>query len=260
MQYQLPFLVESPPDEAAPPQHPPGRERYIVLGGQVVPYRFRRSARRTIGLLIDERGLHAAAPRWVTLAEVEAFIREKERWILKHLQGRRPSRPHFLWQDGARLPYLGREVVLHCVDGAADDVRLCDDRLEVPMAAPFDPAALRDRVIAWIKREALVLYRSRIGQLAPRLGVPAPEVALSRARTQWGCCTRKRDGSARILLNWKLMHFELPLIDYVVAHELAHLRHMNHSPAFWREVARLYPDYQRAREALRTRGHLIPEL
>ena len=133
-------------------------------------------------------------------------------------------------------------------------------REEGALRVTLDPAALRDRVIAWIKREALVLYRSRIGQLAPRLGVPAPEVALSRARTQWGCCTRKRDGSARILLNWKLMHFELPLIDYVVAHELAHLRHMNHSPAFWREVARLYPDYQRAREALRTRGHLIPEL
>lgn len=255
MQYKLPFLIESPPDET--PVARPGRQRWIVLSGRLVSYSFRRSARRTIGLSIDERGLQAAAPRWAPIAEVEAFIREKERWILKHLQRRRSERPPFLWQAGARLPFLGREIVLR-PHAETQAVQLVDDQLYV--TAGESAAQWRGAVLAWLKREALTLYRSRIAALAPELDVTIPEVGLSQARTQWGSCTRKRDGRTRILLNWRLIHFELPLIDYVAAHELAHLLHMNHSPAFWREVARIYPDFQAAREALRVRGHLIPEL
>ena len=152
---------------------------------------------------------------------------------------------------------LGREIVLTPEVGA-QAVRLRGDQLEVH--ADATATQLRETVLTWLKGEALALYRTRIDALAPRLDVAAPDVGLSHARTQWGSCTRKRDGSTRILLNWKLIHFELPLIDYVVAHELAHLRHMNHSPAFWAEVARLYPDFRAAREALRVRGHMIPEL
>jgi predicted metal-dependent hydrolase len=261
MQHKLPFLVEPPLDEiAAPPlRRPSGRERQIVLAGRIVSYYFRRSARRTIGLAIDDRGLQAAAPAWTSIAEVEAFIREKERWILRHLHVRRSRRPQFLWHDGARLPYLGREIVLHC-SALPRAVALQNDRLEVALGEPFTSTVLREAVVAWMKSEALALYQARIAALAIQFDVAVPQVGLSQARTQWGSCTRKRDGSARILLNWKLMHFELPLIDYVAAHELAHLRHMNHSAAFWCEVSRVYPEYRAARTALRERGHLIPEL
>lgn len=257
MQYKLPFLIESPPEPEADTPHT-SRVRWINLAGRMLSYSFRRSSRRTIGLVIDERGLQAAAPKWTPIAEVEAFIREKERWILKHLPHNRLQRPPFLWQTGARLPYLGREIVVHC-NAHAQAVQLRGDLLEVGLHAAT-PHALREAVLAWLKNEALALYRARIDALAPRLDVAPPEVGLSQARTQWGSCTRKRDGRTRILLNWKLIHFELPLIDYVAAHELAHLRHMNHSAAFWHEVARLYPDFREAREALRRRGHLIPEL
>lgn len=261
MQYKLPFLIEAPPEPTADSTHThTGRLRWINLAGRMMSYSFRRSSRRTIGLVIDERGLQAAAPKWAPIAEVEAFIREKEHWILKHLHHSRPQRPSFLWHVGARLPFLGREIFLHCRDDdCVQAVQLRGDRLEVGSRSAT-PYALRETVLAWLKSEALALYRARIAALAPRLDVPLPEVGLSQARTQWGSCTRKRDGRTRILLNWKLIHFELPLIDYVAAHELAHLRHMNHSPAFWSEVAKLYPDFREAREALRQRGHLIPEL
>ena len=125
-------------------------------------------------------------------------------------------------------------------------VALQNDRLEVALGEPFTSTVLREAVVAWMKSEALALYQARIAALAIQFDVAVPQVGLSQARTQWGSCTRKRDGSARILLNWKLMHFELPLIDYVAAHELAHLRHMNHSAAFWCEVSRVYPEYRAA--------------
>lgn len=256
MQYKLPFLIEPQP----PTRQSPAHTHHVILGGAVVPYRLRRSARRTIGLTIDEQGLHAAAPYWVGLAEIEAFMHEKEAWLLKHLRSWRAHRPRFVWQPGARLPYLGDELTLECDRENDAGVRRSGRWLQVGAIATLQPERLRTAVLAWLKREAITLYAQRIAQLAARFDLTAPEIALSNARTQWGSCTRGRDGSARILMNWKLVHFELPLIDYVAAHELAHLRHMNHSAAFWNEVARVYPRYQNARRALRERGHLIPEL
>jgi predicted metal-dependent hydrolase len=260
MQLELPFLAEpGRRDLKGRTKAPPGRLRYIRLGNRVVPYWFRRARRRTIGIVVDELGLVAAAPRWATIAEVEAFIREKSRWVLKRVdEVRRNAQPPFLWQEGARFPYLGREISL--ARTAWGGMRLAGGRLEVPALA-FDAAVeLRATVLAWLQSAALALYRERITTFAPAMNVVIPEVALSNAASQWGSCTKALDGRGRVLLHWKLVHFEPPLVDYVVAHELAHLRHMNHSAAFWRVVESVFPEHRHARRELRERGHLIPDL
>ena len=252
MQLELPFLVE-------PPREGLGRLRHVQLGARVVPYWFRRARRRTIGIAVDERGLCAAAPRWATVAEVEAFIREKERWVLKRLdEARCQAKPPFLWQEGARLPYLGRDLVL--ARGRLAATWLDDIRLQVPAPAFRSAGELRGAVLGWLKQAALALFAGRIERLAPALKVAAPEVGLSNAASQWGSCSVGPHGRGRVLLHWKLVHFEVRLVDYVVAHELAHLRHMNHSAAFWRTVESVYPDHKAARRALRERGSLAPDL
>ena len=259
-QLELPFLAESGrSDLKGPTQAPPGRLRHVQLAGCVMPYWLRRARRRTIGISVDERGLTAAAPRWATIAEIEAFIREKERWVMKRIaEIRRHGRAPFLWREGARLPYLGREVALARTVWAV--VRPAGGRLEVPAVAFESAARLREIVLDWLRRSALALYRERVAAVGAKMRVPVPEVALSNAASQWGSCTTTLDGRARVLLHWKLVHFDMPLVDYVVAHELAHLRHMNHSAAFWRVVEAVFPDHQSARRALRERGHLIPDL
>jgi predicted metal-dependent hydrolase len=252
MQLELPFLVE-------PPRTAPGRLRHVRLGGRLVAYRFRRARRRTIGIVVDEHGLAAAAPRWATIAEVEAFIREKERWVLRRLDDpRHRPRPPFLWREGARLPYLGREIVI--ARGRRGAPALTGERLELPAPTLDAEAALRATVLAWLQSAALALFHERIAALAPVLQVETPDVGLSSAASRWGSCVSSAAGRGRVLLHWKLVHFELPLVDYVVAHELAHLRHMNHSSAFWRLVETAYPGHRAARRALRERGHLLPDL
>jgi hypothetical protein len=179
--------------------------------------------------------------------------------VLKRVdEARRDAQPPFLWQEGARLPYLGREVSLaRAVWGGT---RLAGGRLEVPAMA-FDAASeLRATVLAWLRSAALALYRERIAVFAPAMNVLLPEVALSNAGSQWGSCSKTLDGRGRVLLHWKLVHFEPPLVDYVVAHELAHLRHMNHSAAFWRVVESVFPEHRWARRELRSRGHRVPDL
>lgn len=256
MQLELPLLIDEVRAGAGPRELPPGaRLRAIALGGRDLPYAFRRVRRRTIGLIVDEHGLTAAAPPWVPVAEVEAFIREKEHWILGRLaeRAREAARP-FQWREGATLPYLGHDIAL-ALSSTAAAPRLEAGLLHLPAHAA-QPSRMREATLGWLKAAALALYRERAASLARRGGVAVREVQLSGARTQWGSCT----AGGRIRINWRLAHFALPYIDYVIAHELAHLVEMNHSRAFWGVVATMYPDHQAARAFLRRRGHLIPAL
>jgi predicted metal-dependent hydrolase len=261
MQLELPFLIESEGhgDRKHPTRPPPGRLRQIRLGGRVIAYWLRRANRQTIGISIDEHGLTGSAPRWAAIADVEGFIREKERWVLKRLDElRRQARSPFAWREGSELPYLGRSIAL--ARSAWGRARLAGDRLHLPTMAFESPPRLRDSVVGWLKTSALALHRERVVTFASSMDVALPEVGLSNAMSQWGSCSKAVDGRGRVLLHWKLVHFERRLIDYVVVHELAHLKHMNHSAAFWRVVERTYPEHKWARRELRERGHLIPDL
>ena len=250
MQLELPLAV-------APVAVPAGSLRYIQLGSEIVGYRFRRARRRSIGITVDDDGLRVAAPGHTPLAEVEAFIREKARWVLNKLSEWRaaPKRPVVSWGEGATIPLMGEPVTIELLAGCRG-IRLESGRLGIGLLPRGEPAALRKRGIAWIKEHARMLLGERLALYATALGVPTPVLALSSARRQWGLC--REDGHVR--LNWRLVHLPLHLVDYVVAHELAHLREMNHSARFWAVVGGLYPDYLAARMELRDSGHLLPVL
>jgi predicted metal-dependent hydrolase len=250
MQLELPLAV-------APVTVPAGTLRYIQLGSEIVGYRFRRARRRSIGIVIDDDGLRVAAPGHTSIAKVEAFIREKARWVLKKLSEWRaaPKPPVVNWSDGTMIALLGQPVRIELLPGQRD-ISLQDGRLGIGLAPRGEPAALRKRGIAWLKDRARTLLGERLALYAARLGVPTPVLTLSNARTQWGMC--REDG--RVRLNWRLIHLPLRLIDYVVAHELSHLREMNHSARFWAVVGRLYPDYEAARRELRDCSHRLPIL
>jgi len=102
-------------------------------------------------------------------------------------------------------------------------------------------------VQAWLQSEARRVFPERIARFGGRISARYAGWALSSARSQWGSCTH--DG--RIRLSWRLIHFSLPVIDYVVAHELAHLDQMNHSARFWQAVAQLLPGFEPARDEIR---------
>ena len=250
MQLELPL--------AAPPVTvPAGTPRYIQLGSEIVAYRLRRARRRSIGIVIDEDGLRVAAPGHAPVAEVEAFIREKARWVRQKRADRRaaPRPPVVNWSDGAMIALLGAPVRIELLPQRRG-ISLKNGSLGVGLAPRGEPAAVRQRGIAWFKDRARALFGERLTVYAAKLGVPAPALALSNAHSQWGVC--RADG--RVRLNWRLIHLPLRLIDYVIAHELAHLREMNHSPRFWAVVAGLYPDYQAARRELRESSHHLPIL
>lgn len=250
MQLELPLAL-------APVALPAGTLRYVQLGGEIVSYRFRHARRRSIGIVVDDAGLRVAAPGHTPMAEVEAFIREKARWVLKKLaQWRAAPRPAVVnWSEGASIALLGAPVTVELIAGRTG-IALDNGRLAIGLAPRGEPAALRKRGIAWMKEYAQTLLGERLALYAAMLGVATPALRLSNARAQWGLC--REDGQVR--LNWRLIHLPLQLVDYVVAHELAHLREMNHSARFWAVVGSLYPDYQAARRELRLRSRALPIL
>lgn len=232
---------------------PPAGKRRLQLREHVLDYSLKRSRRRSIGFVIDDDGLHVTAPRWVTIAEIEGALREKERWVLAKLAERHERRSRMpapmQWRDGASFPYLGRQVLLRIAHGQAQSTGLdgSGEVLLVCLPADASEQQLKDQVLGWLQREARRLFAERLPIYADKLGVQYRSFALSNAQTQWGSCTH--DG--RIRLNWRLMHFALQQIDYVIAHELAHLREMNHSPRFWSTVQSVFPEFEAARKALR---------
>lgn len=244
------------------PDAPPLRR--IQLGSHCLDYQLRRSTRRSIGFTIDDDGLRVTAPKRVTLAEIDNAIRAKQRWILSKLHERgerralRQQKPPVQWVDGAELPFMGGEIILRLQPAARSHCVFdpLQRELAIGVVPDLEEWQLRERVRIWLRQEAKRVFTERLEVYAERLGVSYSSMTLSSAGTRWGSCTL--DGSIR--LNWRLIHFSLPLIDYVVAHELAHLREMNHSPRFWATVGSVYPDYDGAKSALRKRSQELPVL
>jgi predicted metal-dependent hydrolase len=246
---------------AEPTLAPGEQRRQILLGQQVLSYILRRSRRRSIGFAIGEHGLLVTAPKWVPLYQIEESVTEKQRWILAKLgemHTRRQDVPKVIWQDGGVLPYLGVPLTLRIAHGGSpriDVVRLHAEANELHIALPPSASTqqLKDRVQSWMQNEARRLFTERLEVYGARLGIRHRVLRLSSAGTRWGSC--HADG--KILLNWRLVHFPLSSIDYVVAHELAHLKEMNHGPRFWRTVAEMLPGFESARDHLK---HPPPEL
>jgi hypothetical protein len=265
-----PAATAAPAVSHAPMPHfqHPRAARSIALAGHQVGYEFRRARRRSIGFVVGTDGLSVSAPRWVAVAEVEQALQAKAGWILRKLheqqeRGRRLQAARVDWRDGTSLPFLG-ETVIVLLDARITGAQLNSDaqalpgvprltlHLGLPQTASQDQ--IRELVQAWLQRQARRVFEERCAHFAPKLGVRVKRLSLSSAATRWGSASA--DGSVR--LNWRLIHFALPVIDYVVTHELAHLREMNHSPAFWDVVRSVLPDFEHHRGALRS--EVLPSL
>jgi len=254
-------LRESPESPAPAVFRHPNADREIRLQQHVVSYELRRARRSSIGFSVGAEGLSVSAPRWVQIGDIEAALREKAAWILRKLQeqqsrARRLQANRVDWRDGTLVPFLGEDVIV-VLDSRCTGAMLNSQaaalpgvpRLTLHVGLPESaaPEQIKDTVQAWLQRQAHRVFEERCRHFAQQLRVRYTRLSLSSAQTRWGSASA--DGSIR--LNWRLVHFALPTIDYVVTHELAHLREMNHSPRFWDVVRSVLPDYERARGQLK---------
>lgn len=256
----------------APAFRHPRANREALLSGAVVAFEFKRGKRRTIGFSVGPLGLAVRAPTWVTLHQVDAALQEKSRWIIQKLgesaaRHQRVVAHDIVWRDGTVIPYIGQRLTValdpHCVkaprgvaaavlvpaasgvDDAGVAARPLTLRVSLPVTAT--PDQIRAAVQTWLMRQVKQHFIERLDHFAPQLQVTWRSLSLSNAKTRWG--SARIDGTIR--LNWRLVHFGQAVIDYVVAHELSHLREMNHSPRFWDTVRSVVPDYASLRQQLK---------
>ena len=239
----------------------PQSDRETRLDDHIVGYALRRARRRSIGFIVGPEGLSVSAPKWIALHDIEIALQEKAGWILRKLReqqerAQRLQAAKVDWRDGTNIPFLGDTVII-VLDPRTTGAILNTDATALPgvphltlhIGLPHTATAaqIRDAVQSWLQRQARRVFEERCQMFTQRLGVRYTRLSLSSAQTRWGSASA--DGSIR--LNWRLIHFGLQTIDYVVAHELAHLREMNHSPRFWDVVRSVLPDYEQARGTLK---------
>jgi predicted metal-dependent hydrolase len=246
----------------------PRASRETLLDGIAVAYQFKRGKRRTIGFSVGADGLTVSAPKWVPLYEIDKAVLEKSSWIIKKLQETRARHDRLEsaridWNDGTTIPFLGEQVIVvldprHAFGGVGAELKSSTDTLpgvthltlHVGLPHTATPDQIKDAVQAWLMRQAKRLFTERLNHFAPTLNVQWRKLSLSSAGTRWGSASA--DGSIR--LNWRLIHFKQSVIDYVVVHELSHLRVMDHSPRFWDTVRAVVPDYAELRSQLKDEG------
>jgi predicted metal-dependent hydrolase len=250
----------------------PRANREVQLGPVRVAYEFNRGQRRSIGFSVGADGLAVRAPKWLALREVDAALQAKSDWILRKLQETRERHARLAdhvieWRDGAELPFLGQTLrirldpehrhgagltqlvtVSPASDGSAGTA--APPMLHIRLAHSATPEQIRDAVQAWLMRQARQIFLQRLDHFAGLLGVHWKKLSLSNAGTRWG--SARHDGAIR--LNWRLVHFSMSVLDYVVAHELSHLREMNHSAKFWDTVRTVVPDYVALRQQLKNQA------
>lgn len=252
--------LQHPLSITPPPALPHGaRWREIDTPLQTIGFVVIRSRRKSIGLVVNDDGLQIRAPNWVTWPQIDAAVIERASWIVDKLKIRQQRQAQLatattLWETGGILPYMGVRIHLqldaglqeHAFEGQA--VRpVHGDVLTLSLPNDASRERVRDSVHAWLQQQARLWFEQRLQHFLAKGELTMQGWRLSSATTRWGSCSSQ----GNIMLNWRLIHFKHSVIDYVIAHEVAHLREMNHGKNFWREVERLMPDFAAARNALR---------
>ncbi len=223
--------------------------RRCALAGHVVDYRLVRARRRSIGMHISLDGLTVRAPRWVTVREVEETLAGHARWILRTLdewRGRRRYAMPRAWVSGAPIVYQGRDLTLALHADRPCSIVADQAQLTVRHPAVDDEDEVASFVCGWLREQTMRFAAPRVDAYAARVPARPPTLKLSNARSEWGSCNQRGE----LRLSWRLVQLPPRLADYVIAHEVAHLAELNHSPRFWALVETLYPGHAAARRTL----------
>lgn len=232
------------------PLPPEVEQRSIQLADKLISYTLKRSSRRrSIGLQINDHGLTVSMPLRASEKWLHSVLQEKAGWVVEKLENWQSHKaPVQKWADGEHIMFRGETFALRVIASRfKTPPQLTPTELIVHVTDSSNQAVIKKTVQQWYKQEALRVFGECVEHFSPLMSVAPSELKLTSARTQWGNCNVQ--GVVR--LNWQLVTMPLPLIDYVVVHELAHLQEMNHSPAFWRVVESACPDYAEIRRELR---------
>lgn len=226
------------------------------------PFEFsvvRSARRRSISIEVSGARVIVRSPHGISESVLHEFLREKEIWVQQKIHTQQEALaaiPHYSYSAASRLPYMGREVTLVIGTGSSARVVLHDTHLHVLLSRRrrlSAPEQTRQLVQAWYQQQALDLLTEKTRVLAAAMGLVHAGVSVRATRSKWGHCTSR----GAIQYNWQIILAPEPIVDYLVAHEVSHLRHHNHSRAFWQLVESVCPDFDVCRRWLKSHGQQL---
>ncbi len=207
-----------------------------------------RSKRKTIALVVQPGGrLVVRAPQRASLKQIHAIVERHAAWVEARMKEMESLSAPRTFAEGSSLPYLGQDYPLRLAPGPGSGLRFDGASFTLADGATSQAAALFEQ---WYRRQARKVFTERACYFAAKYGFVYEKLRLSSARTRWGSCSSK----GTLSFTWRLVLAPPDVVDYVVVHELAHLRVKNHSPDFWRVVESILPDYKSRRKWLKTNG------
>lgn len=217
----------------------------------IVPDKIVRTSRKTIALIVNQEGQFIVrAPKRVSNQQIWAFIEQKQEWIERKQAAAREKQSRstrHTFAPGETFLYLGNAYPLEIVPAARPALVLVGSQFRLASSAV--PRGM-DVFTRWYREQARQVLEERARMLAERYQLKFERVKISSARTRWGSCS----SLGTLSFTWRLVMAPLPVIDYVVVHELAHLVEKNHSSRFWQTVSTMMPDYQAKRRWLKENG------
>lgn len=228
---------------------------HVRFGTTEIAYVIERGRRhKTVAISVDpERGVRVRAPKSTPVEKLDVIVHRKAKWIVdrrrRHEDLPPPATPRE-FTNGETFLYLGKQYRLRLQSGSrgTDAVRLVGAHLRVS-AGP----RVRDQLVEWYRQRAKERLEKRVAVWADRIGVTPGRVLVREQRTRWGSADAKGD----LRFNWRVVQAPARLLDYVVAHELVHLLHADHTREFWATLGRVMPDYEARREKLRVMGRAM---
>jgi predicted metal-dependent hydrolase len=223
--------------------------------GQTIPYQLDLRVRRTIGLKITAQGLIVHAPKRIGASQLQQVLLQKASWIQQKLALREVNHVNPMqWVDGEPLMFMGQDIVLSLQHHATNKaVILQGNQLLVRSPQIDQQAFVARKVLQWFAQQALPDFTRRVELVAAQMGEKVNSVALSNARSRWGSCNSRK----QIRLNWRLIQAPPHIIQYVICHEMAHLREMNHSARFYAVQASLFPNHVQAEKELKSLSAIL---
>ena len=227
-------------------------ERTTVINHQTITYTLRRSFKaRHVRLEISRQtGLAVIVPRSYNISELPGLLKSKEPWIsrtLTRFSQSRPAPPPRRLTSGDTVPYLGRELeLIEQEDHHSCDVVLAGNKLAIRLDL-FHDGLLEPALEQWYRTEAARLITEKADRLSSRMSIGYKRIGIRGQKTRWGSCSRKKNLS----FNWKLIMAPEPVMEYVIIHELLHLKEMNHSKKFWELVASYCPGWREHKKWLK---------
>lgn len=226
---------------------------------QIVQVSVKRSKRKTIGIKIGANGeVQLSAPLGIAQKTLEKLVNEKKEWIfskLSEVKSKQAQVGEHTYMDGDRFLYMGQEFVLEVqvvpfVKGSVVNIK--DNTLKI-IVKSADSELIKKTLEVWYRNQAQSILRTRVDFYKTQLEVHPVDIRVKDQKRRWGSCSSNQ----RLNFNWRIVMAPIEVIDYLVVHELCHLKEMNHSKAFWAHVEQILPDFKRHQKWLKDHSLIL---